>query len=177
MLKCLFIICSVAAISACSVTTEPLTLDDLQSIKSARVEALDQDQEPVTQPITLYEAMARAIKYNLDYKVEIYEEALRVSEAELLSMDMLPQLVASAGLNNRDKYNASRSGELINNSSVGDPSDTPTTSSDRSVVDASLTLSWDILDFGLSYVRAKQSADRALIANERKRKIISTEEP
>jgi len=40
-------------------------------------------------------------------------------------------------------------------------------------VTSDLTLSWDVLDFGLSYVRAKQKADATLIANERKRKVAN----
>ena len=36
-----------------------------------------------------------------------------------------------------------------------------------------LTLSWDILDFGLSYVRAQQTADEVLIAEENKRAVIN----
>ena len=36
-----------------------------------------------------------------------------------------------------------------------------------------LAFSWHVLDFGLSYVRAHQSADKVLIANEQKRKVIN----
>ena len=49
----------------------------------------------------------------------------------------------------------------------------PSTSSERQVLTADLELSWDILDFGLSYIRAKQAADEVLIAEERKRKVVS----
>jgi len=38
---------------------------------------------------------------------------------------------------------------------------------------ADLTFSWNVLDFGLSYVSAKQSADKALIAEEEKRKVVN----
>lgn len=34
-------------------------------------------------------------------------------------------------------------------------------------------MSWDILDFGLSYVRSKQKADEVLIAEERKRRLLN----
>ena len=47
------------------------------------------------------------------------------------------------------------------------------TSSQRDVFDADLSLSWDVLDFGLSYVRAKQAADAVLVANERKRRVAN----
>src|SRR5690606_33331081 len=49
----------------------------------------------------------------------------------------------------------------------------PSTSSDREVLNSSLALSWDVLDFGLSYVRAQQAGDQVQIAEERKRKVIN----
>ena len=36
-----------------------------------------------------------------------------------------------------------------------------------------MTLSWHVLDFGLSYVRAKQQADKQLIAEEMRRKVAN----
>jgi len=173
MFKVIPMIVTVALVGGCTVTTQPLTSEQLQSTKTFRQESLALDQEPIDGPISLHDAMARAIKYNLDYKVEVFEEALRVSEAELSKLNQLPKLVAAAGLSSRDRYAGSHSSPLLGSDSIGDPSDTPSTSAEKNVTDASLKLSWDILDFGLSYVRAKQSADRILIANERKRKVIN----
>ncbi|MEL7485751.1 MAG: TolC family protein, partial [Pseudomonadota bacterium] len=47
------------------------------------------------------------------------------------------------------------------------------TSAERDIFTSDLTLSWDVLDFGLSYIRAKQQADEVLIANERKRNVVN----
>ena len=159
--------------SGCSVTPKPLTMEELRVKSSTRLEQYTANQEKITQPISLYEAMARAIKYNLDYKVELYEEALRGSESNLSTMDMLPQLMVSAGISDRENYSGSRSSTLLGSNSVGDVSLIPSTSSDKDVVTSDLELSWDVLDFGLSYVRAKQKADAVLIANERKRKVAN----
>jgi hypothetical protein len=49
----------------------------------------------------------------------------------------------------------------------------PSTSRDRSTWAKDITFSWNILDFGLSYVRAQQAADQTLIAQEQKRKVIN----
>ena len=160
-----------ALVSGCTVTPDPLTLDQLSNKSSALLQEYTADQEAVSQPISLYEAMARALKYNLDYKVEVYEEALRSSESSLANLDMLPDLVASAGFSDRDNFSGSRSSELLGSNTVGEQSLVPSTSSDRDLVTSDLELSWDVLDFGLSYVRAKQRADAVLIANERKRKV------
>jgi len=116
--------------------------------------------------------MARAIKYNLDYKVELYEEALRSSESELVNLDKLPRLVANAGYSGRNNFSGSNS-LALEGPLEGQESLVSSTSSQRDVFDSDLTLSWDVLDFGLSYVRAKQSADAVLIANERKRRVAN----
>lgn len=162
-----------AVVSGCTVTPDPLTMEQLAEKSNALLENYTANQEEVLKPITMYEAMARALKYNLDYKVEIYEEALRTSESSLASLDMLPDLVFSAGLTDRDNFSGSRSSELLGSSTVGEQSLVPSTSSDRGLVTSDLELSWDVLDFGLSYVRAQQAADAVLIANERKRKVAS----
>lgn len=159
--------------SGCTVTPQPLSLDQLSEKSNALLGQYTESQEEITQPISLYEAMARAIKYNLDYKVELYEEALRGSESSLANMDMLPDLVAKAGISDRNNYSGSRSRTLLGSNEVGAESLVPSTSSDKDLVTTELELSWDILDFGLSYVRAKQAADAVLIANERKRKVAN----
>lgn len=160
-------------ISGCAVSPKPLTMEELVDKRDARLEQMSVGQEMLGGPVSLYEAMARAVKYNLDHKVEMYEEALRSSESDLANLDMLPKLVVSAGLSARDNYSGSRSSTLLGSNSVGGVSLVPSTSSDKSVVTSDLKLSWDILDFGLSYVRAKQKADAVLIANERKRKVAN----
>jgi hypothetical protein len=116
------------------------------------------DQEPITRPISLYDAMARAIKYNLDFHVELYNELLENEKLGNARLEMLPALVANSSYNARDNDAGGTTAILR---------------SDRNRFDGDITLSWNILDFGLSYVRAKQAADRVLIAGERRRKIIN----
>ena len=60
------------------------------------------DQEPVRAPLTLEEAAARAIKYNLDYRLQLMESALQQGVLEVSQFDMLPRLTASAGYVTRD---------------------------------------------------------------------------
>src|ERR1700761_3967087 len=60
------------------------------------------DQEPVTGPITFYEAAARALKYNLDYRLKLMESALASHLQDVSSYEMLPNLVASAGYAGRN---------------------------------------------------------------------------
>ena len=160
-------------LSGCSVKLQPFGLEELEAKREARLEQFTANQEEITRPVTLYDAMARAIKYNLDYKVELYEEALRSSESDLVNLDKLPRLVANAGFSDRDNFSGSSSSALLGSSTIGGQSLVSSTSSDRDVFDADLSLSWDVLDFGLSYVRANQAADAVLVANERKRRVAN----
>jgi outer membrane protein TolC len=156
-----------ALLAGCTVTPQPLTPSDMSARAAKNVAAVTVDQEPITGQISLYEAMARALKYNLDYKVEMMEEALKSRELDLTRYEMLPQLVATGGYAGRNSFSGARSYSLLS----GRQSLEPSTSSEKDVFTADLTLSWDVLDFGLSYVRAKQKADEVLIAMERRRKV------
>ncbi len=159
----------VALLAGCHVTPKPITPSELATRASENAAKVTADQEPVAGSITLYEAMARALKYNLDYKVELMEEALKTRELNLATYDMLPQLVASGGYSGRDNYAGASSLSLITRRQSLEPS----TSSDRGIFSADLTLSWDVLDFGLSYVRAQQKANEGLIALEHRRKVAN----
>lgn len=157
----------------CAVTPKPFDETMLADQANDRMASFISKQEAVIQPISLYEAMARAIKYNLDYKVELYEEALRSKELNLASYDLLPQLVASAGYTGRSNFSGASSSQLLGPREVGSQSLVSSTSAERNLFNSDISLSYDLLDFGLSYIRAKQQADEVLIANERKRNVIN----
>lgn len=154
-------------LSACAVTPKPLTQTDLSASAERLQREVAADQEPISGSVDLYEAMARALKYNLDYKVAMMEEALKAREADLTRYDMLPQLVANAGYAGRDSFAGARSLSLIS----GRQSLEPSTSAEKDIFAADLSLSWDVLDFGLSKIRAEQAADQTLISQERRRKV------
>lgn len=158
-----------ALLGGCAVIPSPLKHEEIQASVDSSVKRVAANQEPISGPVSLYEAMARALKYNLDYRVELMSQALRLSEFELSRYDMLPQLVANAGYNSRSNYAGSRSMTLVDPYSVSNPS----TSAEKNIFTSDLTLSWDILDFGLSYVRANQKADEALGTMEQRRKIAN----
>ncbi len=154
-------------LSACSVTPHPMTaLDNDIRAKDTRV-MVTAHQEPVAGPVDLYEAMARALKYNLDYRVEQMQQALKGRELNLSTYDMLPQVVASGSYFGRSNQAGASSLSLLTNRQSLEPS----TSTDKDVFAGDLTVSWDVLDFGLSYIRAKQKADGVLIAGEERRKV------
>jgi outer membrane protein TolC len=155
--------------SGCAVTTEPLHPGEVAERVRGDRERMYVDQEPVRAPLTLEEAAARAIKYNLDYRLQLMEGALQQGVLEVSQFDMLPRLTASAGYVARDNEFYSQYQTL------GDPYDpnlpySRSTESARRLAGAEL--SWNLLDFGVSYYRARAQSDQVLIAEERKRKVI-----
>lgn len=163
-----FGLASVLALGGCAITPEPLTLaEQAQRADQDRL-ALFRDQEPISRPISLGEAVARAIKYNFDYRLTAMEQALQNRQLDVSRYDLLPRLTANGGLltRNNDPASSSRSIES------GRISLEPSTSQDRRRATADLTMSWNVLDFGVSYFQAQQQADRTLAAAERRRRTI-----
>ena len=159
-----------AAISpaGCSISPSPFTNQELQNLSESSSARVTANQESFAGPVTLYEAMARALKYNLDFKVEIMQQSLRGAELRLSHYNLLPSAVANSGYVSRDSYLSTGEHNLKTN--VDRP---PTTTSyEQKLRTADFTFSWNILDFGLSYIRARQAADKVLIAEEAKRKVI-----
>lgn len=152
----------------CAVRPVKLSLADRQSMLKADQTAMFGSQQPVQGPITLEEAMARALKYNLESRVKLMETALAQRQLNLANFDLLPKLAASAGYSRRDNILGSSSRSVL----TGQQSLEPSTSTDRNVRNADLTLAWNILDFGVSYYGAKQQADRLLGMQERRRKVV-----
>ena len=125
------------------------------------------DQEAITAPITFHEATARALKYNLDYRLKLMEGTLANSLLDVSSYEMLPQLVAGAGYANRNNDSGGTSYGIES----GEETLSPSTSEERERALGNLTFSWNALDFGISYYRAQQKADQVLMAEERRRKV------
>jgi outer membrane protein TolC len=155
-------------LQGCAVHPQPLTPEQIQERADIDLTDVDAGQEPAEDAIGLYEAMARAIKYNLDLKVEELQSALRVAELDLTSWERVPQLVANSGYAARDNFNAANSVDIVS----GLQSLRTSTSQERKINTADIGFSWNVLDFGLSYVHARQAADKSLIQEETRRKVV-----
>ncbi len=158
------------AISGCAVTTQPIDRSESENRARADLSSMFKDQEPLSGPLTLNEAMARAIKYNLEARLKVMEHALAERQLDLATFDMLPRMALSAGYAGRNNVSASSSRSI----ETGSQSLEPSTSQDRDRGVADLTMVWNVLDFGVSYMSAKQQADQRLIVEERRRKVIHT---
>ena len=67
------------------------------------------EQEPITAPLTFHEAAARALKYNLDYRLKLMENALADGLHAVSRWDMMPRLLVGAGYVTRDNDSGGRS--------------------------------------------------------------------
>jgi len=144
-------------------------MDEVQSRAQDDRGILTRDQEPVFGPIDLYEAMARALKYNLDARVELMHKMLAQTQLDLSHYAMLPRLAANAGFDGRNNFSGGVAKSLITGNQILEPF----TSAERDIFSADLSLSWNVLDFGMSYIRAKQAADDVLIAEEERRRVAN----
>jgi outer membrane protein TolC len=168
MKKSLALAVSLAIFAAgCAVTPEPMTPEDVQERIKNDHERMFSQQEPVTAPISLWEAQARALKYNLDHRVKLMEIAVAGRILDTWNYEMLPDVVLSAGYNARDNYSGGISRSLL----TGEISLEPSTSQEKKYHEVGLGLVWNILDFGVSYAEAEQKADDVLIALERRSRV------
>lgn len=167
-LTCYLLITSLI-LAGCSISPQPLTLRELEEQTANDLALMQAGQEAVGEtPITLYDAMARALKYNLDHRLKLMEQALAVKQLDVSRYNLLPELTASAGYNHRSNDLGSTSQSLLD----GSQSLVASRSSERASRTADITIMWNVLDFGVSYAQAKQEADRILILEERRRKVI-----
>lgn len=164
-------ICTLLAFSlaSCVVKPKPITPHE----RAARIrkdwQAMFNNNEPLkSRKIDIYQAMARALKYNLDIRLKMMEQAFSNSDVLLASFDMLPRTVASAGYVTRSNLYASSSNSLV----PGTPPAPLSTSQDKSRWTGDLQMTWNILDFGVSYINNKQKSDQYMISNERRHKMI-----
>jgi outer membrane protein TolC len=167
--KPLALAAALLALTGCaSIAPTPLVAKDLLTSNQADRQAMRRDVQAITGPLTLDEALARALKYNLDRRSKLMEEALALNQLEVSHYDMLPKLMAQAGYATRsnDKISLSRD-EL-----TGTPSTSRFLSQDRSHNLLELGFTWNLLDYGLGYYGAHQQAHRVLIASEKRRKAM-----
>jgi outer membrane protein TolC len=148
-----------------------------QEVKKERVTTdlakMYEEQEAISKPLSFEDAAARALKYNLDYRLKLAEQAFAMNMLDVSQYDMLPRMLVGAGWMNRNNQAGGTSiGIIPGTQNLGTPTLSPSSSVERTHTSANAELSWSILDFGMSYYRSQQRADSYLIADERRRKVI-----
>lgn len=159
----------VALLAGCSVAPRPLTTDENQTRADEALKLVRDRVDPVTAPVTLDEAIARAVKYNLDHRLALMDQAIANRQLDVSRWELLPKLVVDGGLSARSNELASSSYSVL----TGKQSLEPSISTDRRSGIADLQLSWSVLDFGLSYYQARQNGDRVLATAEKRRSAVN----
>jgi len=162
-------ILAVATVSlvGCSVVTEPLSVGERQQLMSDTLNAVHR-QKLEGGKISLYEAMARALIFNFDTRLDALEQDITADRLAAGYWNFLPQSVASAGITHRDDVQASNSVSITTGSESLESSSS--TESTRQTAD--LRFTWNILDFGVSYYNLIQTSNQNLIAQERHRRVV-----
>ncbi len=120
--------------------------------------------------IDLYTAIALAIKNNRELKIKQLETGIAYRQLDKVEFEMLPSLAANAGYSGSERYNASASATVPNTDLAGSIGTSFSTSRERDVNNQDIGFTWNALDFGLSFIRAGQEANRYLITEEMERK-------
>ncbi len=161
-------VATLVALAGCAVNSRLATPEEVTSRMNDDVSKMYVGQAAISGPLTFEEAVARTLKYNLDYRLKKMESAVALGIADQASFDMLPNLVASAGYRTRSNDSGGTSIGIVDRIE----SVRPSTSEERRHSLAGAEFSWNALDFGVSYYRARQQSDQFLIAEERRRKVV-----
>src|SRR5215213_7673117 len=158
-----------ALLAGCAVTTAPLDPAERERLGLDARDQLFAGQEAFARPLTLEDATARAIKYQAEHRQRRMEEAAAAAQLDVAQFDLLPRFMANAGYSTRNNeafgFGVTPDGTITT---------TPSAATERTVRTGSVGFAWNLLDFGVSYYRAKQLSDQKLIAEERRRKAVQT---
>lgn len=153
--------------AGCTLVPVPLEKAEREQLGIDARNRLFAEQEKPSASVSLAEATARAIKYYADYRLRSLEESLAGAQLDVSRFDLLPRLTASAGYTTRNNdsfgFGFSQNGTIAAN---------PSASSERSHTTLNLGFAWNVLDFGVSYFKARQASDQVLVARERRHKAV-----
>ena len=171
----LFGIISMVFLASCARNLEPIetsqifssAVEDIKKIEEIKNNNLNWEEDL---EIDLYTAIALAIKNNKELRVKLLENALSKRQIDKVKFEMLPALAANAGYSGSEYYKATTSATVPNTDLAGSIGEDFSTSSNRDLLNQDIGFTWNALDFGLSYIKAGQNADRYLISEENETK-------
>ncbi len=172
-IKKLFIVFICLALVACARSPRVIDAESLSVSVAEEIAELEIDES--LKNIDLHTAIAIAVRNNRDLRLSVMESALSQSQRDLQKFDMLPDIALSAGYSEFTELQPSTSKTVASDDSVApsiDGTEGYTISRDKGQATRGIEFTWNALDFGLSYIRAGQQADRYLIAKELERKAI-----
>lgn len=155
-------------VAGCSVEGSSLTTEEQLKALGDDMRAIFGGQKQLQEPLTLADALARGISYNMDHRVAARQRLIASGQVDEDLLAALPALNAGVGDVKRDSPEI----RSATNAATGVQSLPPSQFSDddRQVVE--LAASWNILDAGLAVAQARQGSDRARMAEEQRRKVV-----
>jgi outer membrane protein TolC len=156
------VVCATALVG-CAALSPAVTEAEVAGFTSRLVDEFAAMPEPLVGALTLDDAVSRAVRFNHTIRAKELEAALADAKVRAQGGAMLPSVVAESDYYGRDRAALSRSNQSSGYS----------TSSDTHSVSRDLAISWNILDFGLSYIRAKQGLDKAHQSQEEARRVTA----
>jgi outer membrane protein TolC len=151
------------ALTGCAALSPPVTETEVAGFTARLVDEFAATPEPLVGALTLDDAVSRAVRFNHTIRAKELDAALADAKVQAQGGAMLPSVVAESDYYGRDRAALSRSNQSSGYS----------TSSDTKSVSRDIAISWNILDFGLSYVRTKQGLDKAHQSQEEARRVTA----
>lgn len=153
---------------SCTIAPEQVSnIEKAKTIKKSLVELHVEEGEQFV-GINLQQAIALALQNNLEYRLQKVQTALAYKQFDLAKTEMYPNLDLTFAY------------DVRNRDYVKELSDTSTTGAQpqglipHTLKTGKVLFNWNVLDLGLSYVRAKQAGDRYLLTMEQRRQQASS---
>ncbi|UCE59905.1 MAG: TolC family protein [Phycisphaerales bacterium] len=121
----------------------------------------------ISHPLTLDKALELADRHNIEVWIAAAESRYQHELATQSTLKMLPSLMAGTEYGERSRYDASSSQSL----ETGKESLEPSFSSEKRTRTFDVSATWNLLDFGISYLRARQQNNRVFIVAQRERRV------
>ena len=163
MFKKLFVTLLVLSISSCVVRPDKLTQQQASNNAQRLITNIDNNTLP-EKYLSLYEVLAIGLSRNLEQRAQRMKMGLLSRQADLSEKGMLPKAALSAGFQGRNNFNgiiSSPNGTLVDSNGQSQNNQF-----------GELALTWNILDFGVSYYKTKQNLNDKKVFEEIRRKSI-----
>ncbi|MHC4874242.1 MAG: TolC family protein, partial [Planctomycetota bacterium] len=125
-------------------------------------------QENFIRPLSLADTIEYVMHHNVDVMIEYQNARIKKEERDGANLKMLPGIIFDLERSKRDKHDTSKS----KTKNAGEKSLDPSYSEDKNKFTISTKFAWDLVDFGISYLRSRQAISENKIAKERRRRTM-----
>ena len=152
-----------SALTGCAAISPPLVEPQVAGFAAHIADELAKLPAPLVGALSVDDAVRRAVLYNHSIRLKELEAALALAKVRAQAGSMLPNIVAESDYYRRDR-------PLMSHSNLAQ---TFSTSTDLRTISRDVAISWNILDFGLSFVRARQGLDKVLQQHEETKRVTA----